>query len=251
MKNTVKVVLLCLAFIVAFSPFRNRETQPTPDYMSHIITAKDTPIAGRNSLDQIEAVRAIEAEADRLEAERIEAERREQERLEAERLEAERIEQERIEAEIEAERQRVLAEQAVLEPEPTVVMEEAVDPDPDPLPALTAEAELLARLVEAEAQGESYAGKVAVAEVVLNRVRSPQYPNSIEGVIYEAGQFSPVMDGRINMTPTAESYTAVAEAMAGSNYVGGALFFYNPAVATSRWLDGLPTIAVIGSHTFK
>lgn len=110
---------------------------------------------------------------------------------------------------------------------------------------------LLAQLVESEATGEPYAGKVAVAEVVLNRVKDGGFPNSIEGVIYQSGQFQVVSNGRINMTPTQESINASNEALAGSNYTYGALFFYNAAIATNRWQDSLRTTTVIGSHTFN
>ena len=110
---------------------------------------------------------------------------------------------------------------------------------------------LLAQLVESEATGEPYAGKVAVAEVVLNRVKDGGFPNSIEGVIYQSGQFQVVSNGRINMTPTQESINASNEALAGSNYTYGALYFYNAAIATDRWQDSLRTTVVIGSHTFN
>jgi N-acetylmuramoyl-L-alanine amidase len=108
---------------------------------------------------------------------------------------------------------------------------------------------LLARLVEAEANGESFAGKVAVARVVLNRVESSEFPDSISEVIYQAGQFSPVSNGSINRSASEDSKRAVLEAMKQGN--DGSLFFYNPRTATSRWLDGKPTVKVIGNHTFK
>jgi len=110
---------------------------------------------------------------------------------------------------------------------------------------------LLAKLVNAEARDESYKGKVAVAEVVLNRVDSDEFPNSIEGVIYQAGQFSPVTNGSINNTPTKEDKGAVKEALQGTNLTNGATFFWNPSIASNRWLDTKPTKAVIGGHEFK
>lgn len=113
------------------------------------------------------------------------------------------------------------------------------------------ERDLLTRLVRAEAQGESFAGKVAVAEVVLNRVESQKFPNSIETVIYQKGQFSPVNNGSINTPADDESFKAVDQALGGSNSVGESLFFYNPMTASSRWLDSKPTVAVVGNHTFK
>lgn len=112
------------------------------------------------------------------------------------------------------------------------------------------EKELLARLVEAEAKGESYAGKVAVANVVLNRVEHYDFPNTVFSVIYQYGQFSPVTSGAINQPASAESKRAVEEAL-NTDFSKGALYFYNPEKATSNWLDSRPTTTVIGNHVFK
>ena len=114
-----------------------------------------------------------------------------------------------------------------------------------------ADRDLFAQIVHAEANGESYIGKVAVAEVILNRVNSPEFPNTISGVIYQPGQFSPVADGSLYNTPAADDYAAVDEAMQGGDITGGALFFYNPAVSGANWLDSLTTSTVIGNHVFK
>ncbi|WP_419887884.1 cell wall hydrolase [Neobacillus niacini] len=114
------------------------------------------------------------------------------------------------------------------------------------------EIDLLARLVRAEAQTESLEGKIAVACVVLNRVESPQFPNSIKEVIYAPGQFQPVQNGEINKPADEESIQAVNAALSHQRQlVQGALFFYNPAIATSRWLDSRSTTHVIGQHVFK
>jgi N-acetylmuramoyl-L-alanine amidase len=114
------------------------------------------------------------------------------------------------------------------------------------------EKDLLARLVRAEAESEIYAGKVAVATVVLNRVDSNKFPDSINAVIYQSGQFSPVTNGSISRPADPESVKAVEEAVRlNRSELGGSLFFYNPATATSRWLDGRPTVTVIGNHVFK
>lgn len=110
---------------------------------------------------------------------------------------------------------------------------------------------LLARLIHAEAQGESFTGKVAVAEVVLNRVADSRFPNTITGVIMQPGQFSPVATGAINGVATSEDVTAARQALSGSSVTGGAIYFYNSATASSRWLDSRPTVSVIGNHTFK
>jgi N-acetylmuramoyl-L-alanine amidase len=114
------------------------------------------------------------------------------------------------------------------------------------------EKDLLSRLVRAEAQGESYAGKVAVAVVVLNRVDSDGFPDTVSAVINQRGQFSPVANGAINTPADAESVKAVEEALITDRSQGkGSLFFYNAKTATSRWLDSRPTTMVIGNHTFK
>ncbi|MEH7095591.1 cell wall hydrolase [Neobacillus vireti] len=114
------------------------------------------------------------------------------------------------------------------------------------------ELDLLARLVRAEAESEPYQGKVAVACVVLNRVASPAFPNSIKEVIYQKGQFQPVRNGAINEPADGDSIKAVQEALDEKrNTAAGSLFFYNPSTATNRWLDSKTTTLVIGHHVFK
>jgi len=114
------------------------------------------------------------------------------------------------------------------------------------------ELDLLARLVRAEAESEPYQGKVAVACVVLNRVASSSFPNSIKEVIYQKGQFQPVRNGEINQPADEDSIRAVQEAMDEKRDVAaGSLFFFNPATATNRWLDTRATTLVIGHHVFK
>jgi N-acetylmuramoyl-L-alanine amidase len=114
-----------------------------------------------------------------------------------------------------------------------------------------AELDLMARLVRAEAQGESFQGKVAVAEVILNRIHSPLFPDTVQEVIYQKGQFSPVSNGAINLPADTDSINAVKEAVNNGTNLDGALFFYNPRTATSRWLDSKPVLLVIGNHEFK
>ncbi|OIK13695.1 hypothetical protein BIV60_13575 [Bacillus sp. MUM 116] len=114
------------------------------------------------------------------------------------------------------------------------------------------EKDLLARLVRAEAQDEPFNGKVAVACVVLNRMESKKFPGSIRGVIYARGQFQPVLNGEINKPADNESIKAVNEALSSKrNLVGKSLFFYNPQIAQSRWLDTRSTTLIIGRHVFK
>ncbi|PJW21382.1 peptidoglycan-binding protein [Geobacillus thermodenitrificans] len=117
-----------------------------------------------------------------------------------------------------------------------------------------AEKDLLARLVHAEAKGEPYAGKVAVATVVLNRVDHPDFPNSIREVIYERSgghyAFTPVANGTINKPADHEAYRAVEEALAFRGLGNGSLYFYNPKTAKSNWLRSRPVTVVIGNHVF-
>jgi N-acetylmuramoyl-L-alanine amidase len=115
------------------------------------------------------------------------------------------------------------------------------------------ELDLLARLVRAEAQTESFEGKIAVACVVLNRVKSSLFPDTIKEVIYESGQFQPVSNGEINKPADEESIAAVKEALTEKRNIvpESTLFFYNPDIATSRWLDSRATTVVIGQHVFK
>ncbi|WP_044337595.1 cell wall hydrolase [Rossellomorea aquimaris] len=114
--------------------------------------------------------------------------------------------------------------------------------------------ELLAKLVHAEAKGESYAGKVAVATVVLNRVDSTEFPDSIKEVIYQVANghyaFSPVQNGEINQAPSQEARDAVQEALAFRGQGKGSLFFYNPVTSTSDWITSRETLLTIGKHRF-
>ena len=116
---------------------------------------------------------------------------------------------------------------------------------------LPAKVRLLAQIVDAESGGEDYVGKVAVAEVVLNRVDSDEFPDNVYDVIFQENQFEPVRNGSLQNEPSEESYKAVYEALDGSNYAMGSLYFYNAKTAKSRWLDQFPTTTIIGSHTFK
>ncbi|KKI93968.1 peptidoglycan-binding protein [Bacillus sp. SA1-12] len=123
---------------------------------------------------------------------------------------------------------------------------------PDTITA--AEKDLLARLVHAEAKGEPYAGKVAVASVVLNRVDSPLFPNDIKSVIYQIEQghyaFSPVQNGTINQPAGAEAKAAVQEALAFRGMGNGSLYFYNPKTSTSTWITSREMTITIGKHRF-
>ncbi len=109
---------------------------------------------------------------------------------------------------------------------------------------------LLARCVYGEARGEPYNGQVAVAAVVLNRVRSSKFPNTISGVIYQAGAFTAVSDGQINLTPNESAYSAARDALGGWDPTGGCLYYYNPSTATSSWIWSLTVHIKIGKHNF-
>ncbi len=132
-----------------------------------------------------------------------------------------------------------------------VIVEETV------IDVTESERELLARVVHAEAEGEPYQGKVAVAAVVLNRVKHPNYPEDVYGVVFESNQFEPVRDGRMALKPGDEALRAVIDALAGEDPSRGALFFYNRETVRERdeellsWFDQNTTITVrIGDHTF-
>lgn len=109
---------------------------------------------------------------------------------------------------------------------------------------------LLAKCVHAEARGESYVGQVAVAAVILNRVASPDFPNTIYGVIYQPWAFTAVHDGQINLEPDYQAYQAAQDAMNGWDPTYGAIYYYNPAVATSQWIYSRKIVTTIGDHVF-
>lgn len=109
---------------------------------------------------------------------------------------------------------------------------------------------LLARCIYGEARGESYTGQVAVGAVVLNRVESSQFPNTISGVIYQKGAFTAVDDGQINLTPDQTAINAARDAMNGWDPTYGCLYYYNPATATSSWIFSRQTVTTIGRHVF-
>ena len=109
---------------------------------------------------------------------------------------------------------------------------------------------LLARLVYGEARGEPYTGQVAVAAVVLNRVKSSKFPNTVAGVIYQAGAFDVVSDGQINMTPNSTAIKAAQDAINGWDSSYGAIYYFNPSTATSSWIWSRPLTVVIGKHRF-
>ena len=114
----------------------------------------------------------------------------------------------------------------------------------------SADVQLLARLIHAEARGESYTGQVAVGAVVLNRVRSSSFPNTISGVIYQPYAFTCVNDGQINLKPNSNALSAAKDAMNGWDPTYGCLYYYNPKIATNQWIFSRPTVVTIGNHVF-
>ncbi len=109
---------------------------------------------------------------------------------------------------------------------------------------------LLARLVYGEARGEPYTGQVAVAAVVLNRVKSSSFPNTIAGVIYQNGAFDVVSDGQINLTPNSTAKKAAQDALNGWDPTYGAIYYFNPKTATNKWIWSRPMTVTIGNHRF-
>ncbi|MBO7187209.1 MAG: spore cortex-lytic enzyme [Clostridia bacterium] len=114
----------------------------------------------------------------------------------------------------------------------------------------SADINLLAKLIYAEARGEPYQGQVAVGAVVLNRIKSSSFPNSMSGVIYQKYAFTCVSDGQINLTPNQTAKNAAQDAMNGWDPSYGALYYYNPKIATSSWIFSRQTTVVIGEHVF-
>ena len=116
----------------------------------------------------------------------------------------------------------------------------------------TSDLQLMARAINGEARGEPYEGQVAVGAVILNRVKSSQFPNTIAGVIYEKGAFTAVSDGQINV-PIKEDSTvlkAARDAMNGWDPTGGAIYYFNPSTATNKCIWSRPLIKTIGKHIF-
>lgn len=155
-------------------------------------------------------------------------------------------------------------------PEQTPRKKAAAAPSPAPAPAVTAsesagtgwqvgsnrlglseqDIKLMANAVYGEARGEPYVGQVAVAAVILNRVESPSFPNTVSGVIFQPGAFTAVADGQIWLTPNDTALKAVQDALSGYDPTGGCIYYFNPATATSKWIWSRPQVKTIGKHIF-
>ncbi len=112
--------------------------------------------------------------------------------------------------------------------------------------------QLMARAINGEARGESYEGQVAVGAVILNRVKSSEFPNTISGVIYQPGAFTAVSDGQINEPISEDStvYKAARDALNGWDPTNGCLYYFNPNTATSSWIWSREIVKTIGKHNF-
>jgi N-acetylmuramoyl-L-alanine amidase len=108
----------------------------------------------------------------------------------------------------------------------------------------------MAQAIYGEARGEPYIGQVAVGAVIMNRVNHPSFPNTIAGVIFQPGAFTAVMDGQMFMQPDETALKAARDALNGWDPTGGAIYYYNPAKTTNRWIYSRPVLKVIGKHYF-
>lgn len=109
---------------------------------------------------------------------------------------------------------------------------------------------LLAKVIYGEARGEPYAGQVAVGAVILNRVKSSKFPNTMSGVIYQSGAFDAVADGQVNLTPDSTAKKAAQDAINGWDPSYGAIYYFNPSTATNKWIWSRPLTVTIGKHRF-
>ena len=109
---------------------------------------------------------------------------------------------------------------------------------------------LLSRVIYGEARGEPYTGQVAVGAVVMNRIKSSSFPNTLSGVVYQSGAFDAVKDGQVNLTPDSTAKKAAQDAMNGWDPSYGAIYYFNPSTATNKWIWSRPMTVTIGKHRF-
>ncbi len=109
---------------------------------------------------------------------------------------------------------------------------------------------VLSKIIHGEARGETYLGQVAVGAVIVNRVKNPNFPNSVYGVVFEPGAFTAVSDGQYYTNPSSSAVKAAQSAINGWDPSGGALYYWNPSTSTSRWIWSRRIIARIGKHVF-
>ena len=113
------------------------------------------------------------------------------------------------------------------------------------------EVELLSRVIYGEARGEDFLGQVAVGAVVLNRLKDTRFPKTIQGIVYQSGAFTAVDDRQIHLDPDDQAYKAAEAALSGLDPTNGAIFYYNPSIATDRWIKSRTVVKRIGNHTFS
>ena len=109
---------------------------------------------------------------------------------------------------------------------------------------------LLSRVIYGESRGEPYTGQVAVGAVVMNRIKSSSFPNTLSGVVYQSGAFDAVKDGQVNLTPDSTARKAAQDAMNGWDPSYGAIYYFNPSTATNKWIWSRPMTVTIGKHRF-
>lgn len=114
----------------------------------------------------------------------------------------------------------------------------------------SADYDLLARIISAEARGEPYTGQVAVGAVILNRIEHPSFPDTLSGVVYQKGAFSCLNDGQFYEAVSDSAYNAASDAINGLDPSGGAIYYYNPVKSTNKWIFSRKIITVIGNHRF-
>lgn len=116
--------------------------------------------------------------------------------------------------------------------------------------ASSADYNLLARIISAEARGEPYTGQVAVGAVIMNRIQHPSFPDTLAGVVYQKGAFTAIVDGQFNQPVADSAYKAARDALNGWDPTGGAIYYYNPSTATNQWIRSRPVVKTIGKHVF-
>lgn len=148
--------------------------------------------------------------------------------------------------------QQVLADGIKLQDDekPSTIKSDMVEQRKEVISITNEELLLLSKLITGEARGESYEGQVAVAAVVINRVKDSRFPDNIKDVIYQKNAFSVVKDGSINMQPTDSAYKAAREALYGLDPTNHAIYFWNPDIATCKWIKTLDPYMRIGNHVF-
>jgi N-acetylmuramoyl-L-alanine amidase len=112
------------------------------------------------------------------------------------------------------------------------------------------ELDVMAKVINSEARGESYEGQVAVGAVIMNRIGSGQFPDNIHDVVFQAGAFTAIDDGQYALTPNKSAYLAAQDALRGWDPTNQSLYYFNPETATSKWIWSRPQTVTIGNHIF-